>query len=104
MKKVGVYELGRNGPRTVLAPTPGITDLDVADSIVTAGLTRRGYPPRAVSAVELAAAVGGGLLLAAWGVWVWRRRRALPIVEPDGGGQGDAGVPSTRSRAIPPSG
>jgi hypothetical protein len=75
VKQVGVYELGRTGVRTLLAPAAGITDLDVADSIVAAGLSRPGHPPRALSPIELAGVVAAVAVLAALGVRLWWRRR-----------------------------
>jgi hypothetical protein len=77
IQRIGVYELDNGGFRTLLAPTEGITNLDVADSIVAAGLTRPGHPPRTLSPIGLTAVVLAALVLAALAVRRWWRQRAV---------------------------
>jgi hypothetical protein len=84
IRRIGFYELGvgqgqladAGGFRTLLV-AEGITNLDVADSVVASGLTRPGYPPRALSPTGFGAIVVAGLVLLVSLVtltvrWRWR--------------------------------
>lgn len=71
VRRIGIYALGDQGSRTLLAPTDGITNLDVADALVIAGLTRPGHPPRSLPPIVVVPVAAAVLLLA--GFVVWRR-------------------------------
>ena len=77
LDSVGVYELAGTDPRTLVQRVPGITAIDVADSVLAGGRTRPGNPPRVDSPwpwLMVAVMVGATGALAVRFVVRWRRR------------------------------